>query len=217
MRIVGLEDRRRRERDNRRSSIVKAARKLFIEKGFKAVTVESIARKAELSKGAIYLHYNSKEEIYAHIVLSDLGKFHDRFTGLLKSSGSASQALFEFADIYVDFFLNEREFFRNLMNFMIRATGMNFPDELYEESIKTMNKTIDIVEQILEFGVRRGEFPETINLRQNRNALWGMLNGVISLYIFTGNEEKRDDVIRGTVKKGMQTFVQGLKTAQEIA
>ncbi len=211
---MGLEDRRKRERENRKGSIIKAARKLFLEKGFKAVTVDSIASKAELSKGAIYLHYSSKEEIYAHIVLSDLGKFHDRFTGLLQNSANASQALLEFADIYVEFFLTEREFFRNLMNFMIRATGMNFPDELYEESIKTMNKTIDIVEQIFEYGIGRGEFPGTINLRQNRNAFWGMLNGIISLYIFTINEEKRDDVIRSTVKKGMETFIRGLKSAE---
>ncbi len=208
---MGLEDRRKKERENRKSAIIKAARKLFLEKGFKAVTVESIAQKAELSKGAIYLHYNSKEEIYAHIVLSDLEKFHDRFSGLFQKSSSASQALYEFADIYVDFFLSEPEFFRNLMNFMIRATCMNFPNELYEESIKTTNKTIDIVEEIFRFGVERGEFSDTLNFRQNRNALWGMLNGIISLYIFTGNEEKREDVIRTTIKTGMETFICGLK------
>jgi len=211
---MGLEDRRKRERENRKASIMKAARKLFLEKGFKAVTVESIAHKAELSKGAIYLHYDSKEEIYAQIVLSDLGKFHDRFSGLVEKSADASLALFEFADIYVDFFLNEREFFRNLMNFMIRATGMNFPDELYEESIKTMNKTIDIVEEIFAYGIARGEFPGTMNIRQNRNALWGMLNGIISLYIFTGSEEKRNDIIKSTVKKGMETFICGLKSTE---
>jgi len=209
---MGLEERRKKERENRKGAIIKAARKLFLEKGFKAVTVESIAQKAELSKGAIYLHYSSKEEIYAHIVLSDLHKFHDRFSGLFQKSSNAPQALCEFADIYVDFFLTEPEFFRNLMNFMIRATCMNFPNELYEESIKTTNKTIDIVEEIFRFGVERGEFSDTLNFRQNRNALWGMLNGIISLYIFTGNEEKREDVIRSTIKTGMETFISGLKS-----
>jgi len=211
---VGSEERRKREKESRKDAIIDAARRLFIEKGFKAVTVESIAREAELSKGAIYLHYSSKEEIYAHIVLGDLEKFHDRFAGLFQKTSDASQALIEFAGIYVDFFLNEPEFFRNLMNFMIRATCMNFPDELYQKSIKTTNKTIDIIEKIFMFGVERGEFPENLNFRQNRNALWGMLNGIISLYIFTGNEEKKEEVIRSTVKTGMETFVSGLKSKQ---
>lgn len=208
---MGFEERRKKERENRRLSIIRAARKLFLEKGFKSVTVESIARKAELSKGAIYLHYSSKEEIYAHIVLGDLKKFHDRFSGLFQKSANASQALLEFADIYVSFFLNEPEFFRNLMNFMIRATCMNFPNELYDESIKTTNKTIDIIEQIFQFGVERGEFPGDMNFKQNRNALWGMLNGIISLYIFTGSEDKREELIRSTVKTGMETFIKGLE------
>jgi AcrR family transcriptional regulator len=211
--MMGLEERRKKERDSRKSAIIKAARKLFLEKGFKAVTVESIAQKAELSKGAIYLHYSSKEEIYAHIVLSDLWKFHNLFSNLLQKSSTASQTLMEFADIYVNFFLNEREFFRSLMNFMIRATCMDFPNDLYEESIKTTNKTIDIIEKIFELGVESGEFPGTINFRQNRNALWGMLNGIISLYIFTTEEEKKDDIIRGTIKTGMETFIRGLKSA----
>ena len=36
---------------------------LFLERGFKAVTVDNIAEKAEVSKGSIYLCFESKEEI----------------------------------------------------------------------------------------------------------------------------------------------------------
>ena len=68
-----------------RCAILKAARRLFFEKGFKTVTVESIARKAELSKGSIYLYYNSKEEIYTQILLSDIDKFHNRISDILQT------------------------------------------------------------------------------------------------------------------------------------
>ena len=208
---MGLEERRKRERENRKNAITKAARKLFFEKGFKTVTVESIAKKAELSKGAIYLHYNSKEEIYAQILLSDIGKFHNTVSDVLQQSSDATDALFHFADIYVEFFLNERELFRNLMNFMIRADCMNLPDDLYKESIQTTNKTITIIDRIFEYGIARGEFPIDINSRMNRNAVWGMLNGIIALYLFTSNEEKRAEIIRSTVKEGIEIFLRGLK------
>jgi AcrR family transcriptional regulator len=42
---VGLEERRKREKGNRKNAILKAARKLFFDKGFKNVTVESIAKR----------------------------------------------------------------------------------------------------------------------------------------------------------------------------
>lgn len=215
---MGLEERRKRERENRRNAILKAARKLFFEKGFKPVTVESIAKKAELSKGSIYLYYNSKEEIYTQILLSDIDKFHERIANLLPNTAngySASDALYKLAGIYVDFFLNDRELFRILMTFMLHTTDMNLPEDLNNHIIKTTNRTISIIEQIFRYGVERGEFPRTINLRLSRNAIWGLLNGIISLHIFTGIESKRVEVIHSTIKAGLDIYIRGLQFSDQ--
>lgn len=209
---MGLEERRKRERDNRRNAILKAARKLFFERGFKPVTVDSIARKAELSKGSIYLYFNSKEEIYTQILLNDIDKFHEHFTDLLKNSPSASEALLRFTGIYVDLFLNDRELFRILMTFMLHTSDMNLPEELNSHIIRATNRNISIIEEIFKYGIDRGEFPATINLRLNRNAIWGLLNGIISLHLFTGGESKRADVIHGTLRVGLEVYIRGLQT-----
>ena len=50
--MVPEEKRRKKkekEKENRRNIILKAARRLFMDRGFKAVTVDSIAEKAEVS------------------------------------------------------------------------------------------------------------------------------------------------------------------------
>jgi AcrR family transcriptional regulator len=216
LKILGLEERRKRERENRKGAILKAARRLFFEKGFKTVTVESIAKKAELSKGSIYLYYNSKEEIYTQILLSDIDKFHERIADVLPSSSTASEALLQLANIYVDFFLSDRELFRILMTFMLHTTDMNLPEDLNSHIIKTTNKTINIIEQVFKYGIERGEFPEMLNLRLNRNAIWGMLNGIISLHLFTGNEAKRSEVIHGTIKAGLDIYIRGILTTLAV-
>lgn len=208
---MGLEERRKRERENRKNAILKAARRLFFEKGFKPVTVESIARRAELSKGSIYLYFNSKEEIYTQILLKDIDKFHDRIADLLQGPSIASDALMRLADIYVDFFMSDRELFRIQMMFMLHTADMNLPDDINDHIVKTTNKTMGIIEQIFQCGVEKGEFPAALNMRQSRNAVWGMLNGIISLHLFTGVEEKREDIIRGTIREGLEIFIRGLK------
>lgn len=210
---MGLEDRRKRERENRKTAILKSARRLFFEKGFKTVTVESIARKAELSKGSIYLHYNSKEEIYAQILLNDIDKFHDRISDLLTDRDSASEILIRLSDIYVDFFMNDRELFRILITFMLHTNDMNLPEELNKHLIKTTNKTINVIEQILRHGIEAGEYRPTINLRLNRNAIWGMLNGIISLHLFTGTENNRAEVIHNTVRESLEVYIRGISKA----
>ena len=212
---MGLEERRRRERENRKSLILRAARRLFFEKGFKHVTVDSIAKKAELSKGSIYLYYNSKEEIYTQILLNDIDKFHERFADVLKNPGNAAEALVRFAGIYIDFFLNDRELFRILMTFMLHTNNMNLPVELNNHIVRTMNRTITIIEQIFRYGIDQGEFPSSMDLRMNRNALWGMLNGIISLHLFTGKEQKRVPLIQETSRQGLEVYIRGLRTARD--
>ena len=209
---MGLEERRKREKENRKNAILKAARKLFFDKGFKNVTVESIAKKAELSKGSVYLYFKSKEDIYTQILLTDIDKFHKVIANLMEEGQSSSTMLMGLANVYADFFMNDRELFRIMMNYMLNIDHMNLPEEIDHLIVKATNKTIDIIEEIFMIGIRSGEFPAYIDLRQKRNAIWGLLNGTISLHLFTGTEEKREERIRSTIQTGLSTFLRGMRT-----
>ena len=145
---LGSERRRVREKEQRRSAILRAARKEFFEKGFRAVTVDSIARRAELSKGAIYLYFKSKEEIYAQILLRDIDKFHEKVATLLDTSKSASENLRSFAEVYAAFFISDRELFRIFMNFMIQHNPVNFTPNINDHIVRSTNQTVVIIEQI---------------------------------------------------------------------
>lgn len=208
---MGLHERRRREKEHRRSAILNAARKLFFEKGFKYVTVDDIAKKSELSKGSIYLYFKSKEEIYTHILFSDIDKFHKKSAHLLLDRRPAPELVLEFACIYIDFFLSDRELFRIMMTFMLHTQDMNLAESVNEHIIEVTNNTIKIIEAILQRGIEQHEFPANINVRQCRNAIWGFLNGIISLHLFTGKEENREERIRSTIKESLGIFIGGLK------
>ena len=211
---MGLEERRKREKEGRRKAILKAARKLFFEKGLQSITVENIAKVAELSKGTVYLYFNSKEEIYAQILLDDIDKFNSSLSTIFRKDESAAEMLKQFANVYISFFLNDRELFRILMTFMLHTDHLNFSEELTLQLIQTTNRPINIIEQIFQKGIDRGEFLPDINNRQNRNALWGLMNGIISLHIFAGKESTRDQRIRSTVREGLDLIIRGLSGNQ---
>jgi AcrR family transcriptional regulator len=67
---MGTRERRERERENRRSQILNAAKEIFMSKGFRAATMEDIAQKVELSPGTIYTYFKNKEELYVALNLS---------------------------------------------------------------------------------------------------------------------------------------------------
>ena len=210
---MNLEEKKKRKKgkENRKNTILRAARRLFFDRGFKAVTVDNIAAKADVSKGSIYLCFESKDEIYAQILISDNIALYERIKNFSATEASAAQLLLEFARIYVDYFLNDNELFRILMTFMMQTGQMNLKEKQNNELIRSTNENIKIISEIIQKGVDSGEFAPISNIRQMQNAIWGMLNGVISLYLFTGNPTKRTERIHTTVRDSLNVFINGLK------
>ena len=58
----------RRRKADRPNEIVQAALAVFAEKGFAAARLEEIARRAGVSKGAVYLYFETKEDIFRAVV-----------------------------------------------------------------------------------------------------------------------------------------------------
>lgn len=58
----------RRRKADRPQEIVQAALEVFAEKGFAAARLDDIARRAGVSKGALYLYFETKEELFRDVV-----------------------------------------------------------------------------------------------------------------------------------------------------
>ncbi|MGB0892980.1 MAG: TetR/AcrR family transcriptional regulator [Parashewanella sp.] len=71
--------RKQREFIRREQEILDAALILFAQKDWQAVTVEQIAKQAEIGKGTVYKHFSCKEEIYGAIALAHFNKFDEQW------------------------------------------------------------------------------------------------------------------------------------------
>jgi len=58
----------RRRKDARPGEIVAAALEVFADKGFAAARLEDIAARAGISKGALYLYFETKQELFHAVV-----------------------------------------------------------------------------------------------------------------------------------------------------
>jgi len=94
---------------------------------------------------------------------------------------------------------------------MMQTGQMHLTDKQSVELIRSTNQNIAIISQIIQKGIDSGEFSPLSNVWQMQNAIWGMLNGVISLYLFTGNPVKRMERIHSTVQGSLNVFINGLK------
>lgn len=65
---MGIKERKARQFQEREQAILAAAWELFLEQEFHLVSIDRIAERVEISKGTIYNHFASKEDIFAHLV-----------------------------------------------------------------------------------------------------------------------------------------------------
>ena len=59
---------RRRRKEARPSELITAALELFVEKGYAATRLEDVAFRAGVSKGTLYLYFDSKESLFKAVI-----------------------------------------------------------------------------------------------------------------------------------------------------
>ena len=65
-----------------RSAILKASLELFAKKGYSATTTDEIARKARVSKGLIFSHFSSKEDLLITIMDDAIDRWFPKFDNI---------------------------------------------------------------------------------------------------------------------------------------
>ena len=95
--IRGTASRREREKAQRRDDILRAAREVFFQHGFHTATVDDVAVAAEVSKGTVYLYFDTKETILAHLLLEGL----DMLIADLEAAIQKARGLAEAEDLIV--------------------------------------------------------------------------------------------------------------------
>ena len=78
--MMTVQERKAAERLARRRRIQQAAKEVFVERGYGGASIEHIARSAQLSVGAIYLYFRSKEDLYSSLLEEPLTVFDAELT-----------------------------------------------------------------------------------------------------------------------------------------
>jgi AcrR family transcriptional regulator len=71
--------------DARRQQILEGARRSFLRNGFHATSMQDILREANLSAGAVYRYFPSKNDLMAAIAADAIGKIQAAFTPILEA------------------------------------------------------------------------------------------------------------------------------------
>lgn len=85
--------RREREKLAHRREILKAAERVFAEKGFDFATMEDVAKAAEFSIGAIYRFFDNKEALRGEVLENIAEEFYAEFTAVIERDAQPLDAI----------------------------------------------------------------------------------------------------------------------------
>ena len=69
---MGIAERRVREKNQRRSAILKAAKRLILKHGVEGMSMNQLAEATELNKATLYLYFNDKDDLIDAVVYDGL-------------------------------------------------------------------------------------------------------------------------------------------------
>lgn len=151
-----VQAKRERRKEARPGELLAAALELFVEKGYAATRAEEVAHRAGVSKGTLFLYFNSKEELFKAVVRENLaGRFPEWQAEFEAFEGSTPELLRHAM----------RMWWQRIgatpasgITKLMMSEASNFPELAAFYQNEVIKPGHDLIRRILQRGVSRGEF-----------------------------------------------------------
>ncbi|HYM19510.1 MAG TPA: TetR/AcrR family transcriptional regulator [Candidatus Kapabacteria bacterium] len=179
--IMGIVERKEREREARREQILSAAQTVFERGGLGQSSMDEIAKEAELAKGTIYLYYKNKDELIVGLILRGFEKLYElmiaecgtRDRGILKLQG-VGDAYHRFA--------GENSFLFSVMNVSEPPPKSNISSDLLDELLHLSEKIWKFFYHTTEQAKDEGDIKQEVNGFTLVLTLWLSSTGILRMY-----------------------------------
>lgn len=157
--------------------ILKAAGKLFSEKGYDAVTMREIAKEAGCSHTTIYLYFNDKETLLHQLSMPTLNALYQQLKNIsLKKSLKAEEKLKEISREYILFGLKNQNMYSIFINEKsTRVDEVEQKLEINQLRVEIFNVLMEVIQQCLAI-------PKNDQLLAFTRIFFFTINGILSTY-----------------------------------
>lgn len=151
--------RKKRRTERRPEEILDAALEEFATKGYAGTRLDDVAKRAGISKGLVYVYFDTKEELFKAVIRTYLVPHFESLRGQVDGFQHSSEALIRGPLLeLMKQVLSSR--IHDLIRLLI-AEGPKHPDltEFYYDEVAS--RAIGLLKSIVDRGVARGEFQRT--------------------------------------------------------
>jgi len=206
---MGITERREREKTERRRAILNCARELILLQGVDRISMDEIARKAELSKATLYLYFPGKEIIFNEICEEAARVFLSHFKPLLENGVTGMEGLKCFWRGYVELFGNFDEM---LIVFKVRSflnPGLPFVSMEGQSKSPNVDSIIATMKTLIEQCKNEGVFDPKLDSDMATRLLLSMFTNTIDNTARLPPDARQSPALLGEMAKAFQIIVYG--------
>ena len=206
---MGISERREREKIERRTAILNCARELILLHGVQQVSMEDIARRAELSKATVYLYFPGKEALFNEICEEAAKVFFEHLRPFLETGVTGIDALKCFWRGYVELFGNSSEM---VIIFQVRSFFNSWaPIVSLEEQSSSSNvdAILEALKTIIDQCKAEGIFEPSLDSAMATRLVLSMFSSIVENASRMPAEAKRSPAIIEEMGTVFQIIIQG--------
>ncbi|MDD9892347.1 MAG: TetR/AcrR family transcriptional regulator [Gammaproteobacteria bacterium] len=170
--------------------IIDSAFALFGKFGYDGVSVDQIAKKSDLSKGAMYWHFKNKDDLY----VACLKEVHDIFNRYVFSAiageANVSEALASLTD-GVDTMLHDRLVMRGIAGYWLEPSGRADKRRIDATNKAFQDNAMTVLGSMFERGRSTGQLAFDENPEDIARALMALIENSVLTLRRGGAEESR--------------------------
>lgn len=139
----------------KRQYILETARTIFMEKGYKDVTMKDIVEACNISRGGLYLYFDNTRDIFTEILKLESQETDDLFSDKISENATASEIL---ALLLKE---QKKELLRKKNNLAVATYEYFFENKIAKKDNVLrirFDEAVSVLEALIGEGVETGEF-----------------------------------------------------------
>jgi len=166
----------------RREQILRGAATVFLERGISAATMEQVARAAGVSKGCLYLYFQSKDELFLTIALQVLGDLGARLEAVeAQEHPNGRETLRQLLHTHVNYASSEPARFQAALSWLRTRYRVDGTTELFDEYRTGIARMQAVGIRAVSRAVEDGSLNIRVSPERYLLQLWGALFGLITI------------------------------------
>lgn len=167
--------------DGKAERILAAAARVFARQGYHQARVAEIARAAEVAHGTVYLYFRSKEELLVRLFEERLGALVAEARARLAAEPDPPARLRTLVHLHLEGLAADPG-----LAVVTQVELRQAPSPLRERIQAILRRYLELIDEVVRDGQRRGAFDPDVDPRQARNVIFGALDQTVTAWVMTG-------------------------------